>query len=235
VAGFTGDGALFVFESYGQTDGEGKGYAEIFIIDVEDNEWEVPPARLTLDPRRLEHMQPAERRAAMLELRAKGWRKLNDALGQRPVGSLFSPTAPLRLKRGPTLTLESAPIQVIKSAHFGADKKKPRFELQLSHLPAKQVELTSHECVGGPMELTLIDKKTRAKRALQKDGKKLPKWRRCAAHYDIHSVYEHKGALAVIVAVTTAGFEGPDVRYMAVTGRLEGADAPPRRHNLRSP
>jgi len=39
--------------------------------------------------------------------------------------------------------------------------------------------------------------------------------------YRIEQIYFYKDNVAVLLNMFSQGFEGPDMRYMAVTGRLE--------------
>ena len=56
---------------------------------------------------------------------------------------------------------------------------------------------------------------------LQKD-RGIPKSRgECPAGYSIEDVYIYKNGIAVIIAYSMPGFEGPDVRQLVVTGKLK--------------
>ena len=56
---------------------------------------------------------------------------------------------------------------------------------------------------------------------LQKDGAAFPKSRNCPYGYHIEQVYFYKNRVAVFMNIFSQGFEGPDMRYMAVTGLLD--------------
>jgi predicted secreted protein len=62
---------------------------------------------------------------------------------------------------------------------------------------------------------------------LQRDGDTVPGSRQCPYGYRIEQVYYYKNRLAVFLNVFGQGFEGPDMRYMAVTGLLEYEANPP--------
>jgi predicted secreted protein len=70
------------------------------------------------------------------------------------------------------------------------------------------------------MDLTLTNKDDNTTRTLQKDTA-MPASRGCAHAYRIQDVYLYKGAIAVFLNVFTQGFEGPDMRFLAVTGNYK--------------
>jgi len=55
----------------------------------------------------------------------------------------------------------------------------------------------------------------------------LPKVRSCPYGYCIEQVYFYKDKLAVFLNMFSQGFEGPDMRYIAVTGEREYESNPP--------
>lgn len=55
---------------------------------------------------------------------------------------------------------------------------------------------------------------------LQKDTDVLPKSRSCPVGYKIEQVYIYQNKIAVFLNVFSQGFEGPDMRYMVVTGEI---------------
>jgi predicted secreted protein len=69
------------------------------------------------------------------------------------------------------------------------------------------------------IELVLEDALAKKNVTLQKD-KGVPGWRACVIEYRVHSVYLHAGRIAVMLEVSKPGYEGADVRFMAVTGKL---------------
>jgi hypothetical protein len=68
--------------------------------------------------------------------------------------------------------------------------------------------------------LALKDNKTDATTFLQKDAA-LPASRGCPISYSMQYVYLYKDNVAVFVNYLTTGFEGPDMRYLVVTGKYK--------------
>lgn len=58
-------------------------------------------------------------------------------------------------------------------------------------------------------------------RVLQNDSDDLPKARNCPFGYKIERVYVYEDKVAVFLNVFSQGFEGPDMRYMVVTGKMQ--------------
>jgi predicted secreted protein len=75
------------------------------------------------------------------------------------------------------------------------------------------------ECNGHAPQLLNIMLFGKVPRVLQNDTK-LPSARRCAADYRMHSVFVYGSSMVVFVSVITDGFEGSNVRFMAVTAKL---------------
>ncbi|MEQ1644346.1 MAG: DUF2259 domain-containing protein, partial [Pyrinomonadaceae bacterium] len=79
------------------------------------------------------------------------------------------------------------------------------------------------------IELTLQDNtqhKDIALQILQKDTS-VPEARNCPFGYRIEQVYFYNEGIVVFLNVFSQGFEGPDMRYMAVTGVLSNKSNPP--------
>ena len=95
------------------------------------------------------------------------------------------------------------------------------YELTLIPTIAKETE----SCSGGyKIELTLKDNtehRSHELQTLQKDADVLPKSRQCPYGYRIEQVYIYEGKIAVFLNVFGQGFEGPDMRYMVVTGEIQ--------------
>jgi predicted secreted protein len=56
--------------------------------------------------------------------------------------------------------------------------------------------------------------------ALQRDMT-LPASRGCPIHYAIQHVYIYQNNIAVFINSYTTGFEGPDMRYLGITGKYK--------------
>ncbi len=94
------------------------------------------------------------------------------------------------------------------------------FELTLTPQPYKSEQCTDVY----KFELTLSDHthdRDLPIKVLQKDGAIMAKERNCPFGYHIEQVYFLKDRVVVLINMFSQGFEGPDMRYLAVTGKLE--------------
>lgn len=199
--GFSGDGAHFAYEQFGVQDGSGFGYSHIFFVDAAKNAWARPPQGVEDekgDP--LEAVRARARKAADESLRKFGIETGNtgDHLVSHPVTDLGveDRRAKFRLLSGPEayeIRLEETPVK----NEVCEDRGRPEALLTVT-------------LEGGP-----------SARVLQKDATLPRHWGTCPGGYRVQDVYVFKNTLAVFLNVYTAGFEGPDMRYMALGAPLE--------------
>ncbi|MBD8890336.1 DUF2259 domain-containing protein [Roseibium litorale] len=215
VLGFSADGSRFAFEQYGIEDGSGFPYSEIFVFDVPNDSWVKPsPFRKRDDTDGDRPDMEASLSAVREELRAEAAATLSSSAiagrgimaGSNPVTELDADphqmTVNPRLVVPPidqpvAISLEEFPLPSGQCASYGADTKG--FRLTISS--------------GGNTRIL-------------NDDKSLPSSRGCPLTYRIDRVYTHypegSGApvFAVLVQMQTLGFEGPNGRYLAITGTL---------------
>jgi len=209
VIGFSQEGRYLAFEEYGTQDGSGFPYSSIFFIDTAKNSFAVPPIKVRIEKEAASEGQ-ARRQAA--NLAAKSLAAYRIVRGN---------TGNLVLSHLPTdLTFDDEDKQVRFAEEIGSMYHKGDYALKLNEIPLKTPECQSYGDETFGLELTLSDKEGNATRTLQKDVA-LPASRGCALSYDIRSVYIYKGLIAAFVSVYTRGFEGPDLRHLAVTGKLK--------------
>jgi predicted secreted protein len=107
----------------------------------------------------------------------------------------------------------------------GAFPRQPRFEFQalnrtysLEVITRNLPEIPECDVTRQLLEVKLYSGNT--SRSLQRDTK-LPGSRRCAYGYQLHSVFIKGSSLVAFIAVSSQGFEGPNLDWMAVTTRLK--------------
>lgn len=211
VLGFDGNGDVFAFEEYGIQDGSGFPYANRFYIDTNTDKF-LPgtPIRVRLE------QDGASVDAARADAKAKG-----EAIVPRNV---------LDANRGylagfNALTETSAdPHRMTVSPRPVFPPIDPPLALMLDELPFEDAQ----RC----MDLGDL-KGFRLRRLTEPDGgtatilhedTAVPASRNCATGYRLSGVQmsspENPNAFAVLIAIESIGFEGPDFRWMAVAGRL---------------
>ncbi len=212
--GFSKDGKFLAFEEYGTQDGSGFPYSNYYFVDVVKNSFAAPPVSVRIEKETTTEV--AARNKAQL-LAAKKLRELkiikgND--GKHVVSHLIN-----------DLTLDedssSKSASVVRfAAEIGSMYRKGFYELSLKSFLTKTKDCEAFEQETFRFELSLKDKETETAKFLQKDAE-LPKGRGCALDYRIQDVYLYENNIAVFLNVFKLGFEGPDMRFMVVSGKLK--------------
>jgi len=212
--GFSKDGKFLAFEEYGTQDGSGFPYSNFYFVNVEKNSFAVPPVSVRIDTEMATEM--AARNKAQL-IAAKKLRELriikgND--GKHVVSHLIN-----------DLTLDDdsgakSASFVRFAAEIGSMYRKGFYELSLKPILTKTKDCAVFEQETFRFELSLKDKETETTKFLQKDAA-LSKSRGCALGYRIQDVYLYENNIAIFINVFKLGFEGPDMRFMVVSGKLK--------------
>jgi predicted secreted protein len=212
VLGFSADGATFAFEEYGVQDGSGFPYANRFYIDTaSDNFVPGSPIRIRVDD------ETASIEDARAQAKTRGQAIVSDTdLAANP-GYLAGFNA--------VTELSADPFRIVVNPRPVFPPIDPPLEIRLEEIrfPAtggcagvtdtstgfRLVSVDAHP--GGATEL------------LHKDSS-VPSSRGCPTGYRIGGVqtympFQGPSAYAVLIAVESFGFEGPDFRWMAVTRR----------------
>lgn len=212
VLGFSKDGRYLAFEEFGTQDGSGFPYSNIYFIDVAKNAYAARRVAVTIESETAVE-DTARKRASLLA--AKRLRRLgivNGNLGRLVVSHLMT-----------DMTFDGKgdePSRPIKFAEeVGSMYRRGDYELSLGQTTIKTKDCEVFEDETKLLELKLTNNEDDTSRFLQKDAT-LPNSRGCAMDYRVQAVYLYKELIAVFVGVFTRGFEGPDMRFMAVTGKL---------------
>lgn len=214
ILGFSADGGIFAFEQYGVQDGSGFPYAERFYIDVDNDSW-LPgtPIRVRLDD------ETASVDEARQEARAQGQSIISDnelaahrgdTAGMSPVTMLSADPHRMAVNPRPVFPPVDDPLEFRieevtvmtpeRCEGLGWDIKGFRL-IRIAAVP------------GGTTEL------------VHADGASVPASRGCPLGYSIGAIQTYfpqpgSPSYAVLIAIRTFGFEGPDHRWMAIVGRL---------------
>lgn len=216
VIGFSRDGAMFAFEQHGEQDGSGYAYADLFVIDVATDSWvEGAPIRFVLEDDQPPKGPPGE--PARRIVRQTG----GDALLARHgiVEGLDGVEVVTR-----RLTDRSADGSF---AVFAVDPIAAReYRMTLDVRPGPVGECGEPDAM---FTLTLTGADI-APLVLHQD-RGVPRSRGCPTGYGIAGIHLYPlgdpdsaagpYAIAVLIAMTRRGFEGPDTRYLAVTAALD--------------
>jgi predicted secreted protein len=211
VLGFSADGRLFAFEEFGVQDGSGFPYAHVFVIDTERDRWVAgTPVRVRLE----------RDGATVAEARAEAVAALGEAVGASFVPAETLAHAPLGEVDADPTRMAFAPVNPSNPL----EDPTPRYEARLEIFHA---EAGAPDCVtyigDRPVGFRLIVEREGGAAAVLHADRTIPRSRGCPITYRLSRVVVpgyRPERVAVLVSVFTPGFEGPDRRFIAVTGRL---------------
>jgi predicted secreted protein len=211
VLGFSENGNIFAFEEYGIQDGSGFPYANRYYIDTNTDEF-LPgtPILVQFDNER------AELETARSQASALGESIIQDSV--------------LRAHRGNTVGMNSLtelnadPFRMVVNPRPVFPQIDATVEFRLEEIPLPAPEGCESLGPAAGFRLLRIDARDHAPTRLLHEDTRIPKSRNCPNGYRIGGVQSYFGsgrpAFAVLIAVRQHGFEGPDFRWIAVTGRL---------------
>lgn len=209
VLGFSPDGRYFAFEEYGIQDGSGFPYSNIFLIDTTTDEWASgTPIRVST-----EGDSPP-----LSETRSESADRFHPFLVEHQIGAPGSIVAanPLTETSANPHFVSFTPRRYSSTQDRGYELALQEYELAAPNWPD----------LGQPykgFQLTMIDP-ARRQRILARD-ERVPGSRNCPLAYAISEIVvyhpsDRHSVFAVLISVLSVGFEGPDRRFIAVTGQL---------------
>ena len=210
ILGFSDDGGIFAFEEYGVQDGSGFPYANRYYIDTNTDKF-LPnsPVRVRLE----------DEQASIKTARETAQKQ----------GEALVPQAALDRNRGYTAgfnaitELNADPMRMVVNPRPVAPPIDPTLEFRLETLALQGTEscLDVTRLIG--FRLLRVDGKDGTPKIVHADSS-VPKSRACAYGYRLGAVQtfsaDSVNAFAVMIVIESVGFEGPDFRWLAVTGRL---------------
>ena len=205
---------MFAFEEYGVQDGSGFPYASRYYIDTARDEFlDGTPVRVRLDE------ESASVEAAREQARAESEK--------------IVPQAELAANRGftaglnPVTEASADPYRMVVNPRPVFPPIDTPLEFRLEEIPLGNVpgmEICNSQGEINGFRLLRIEAAEGGRTALLHEDRTIPKSRGCPNGYRIGGVQSFTaGGLstyAVLIAVRQYGFEGPDYRWIAVTGRL---------------
>ncbi len=216
VIGFSGDGTVFAFEEYGTQDGSGFPYANRFYIETATDSFvKGTPIRVRLD----------DEAKSETDARAEARAKANALAG---ADDSFEPGFVVASN---AITEESA------DPHRFVASPGPFFPPIMDSIGVRLEEIDvpiPENCkqLDNPVKgfrLVRFDPKTSADIAVLHEDKRIPESRTCPFGYRLANLSTQleqggrAGQFAVVIAVRSQGFEGPNHRFIAVPGKLNPA------------
>ena len=211
ILGFSENGKIFAFEEYGIQDGSGFPYANRYYIDTDTDKF-LPNTPILV---RLDNQEA----------------KLETARSQaRTLGEAIIEDAVLAAHRGATVgmnaltELNADPMRMVVNPRPAFPPIDPVVEFRLEEFPLAPPEGCESQGPAAGFRLFRIDARNHVPTKLLHEDSSIPKSRNCPNGYRIGQVQIYFGSgrpvFAVLLAVRQYGFEGPDFRWIAVTGRL---------------
>ncbi|MBO6509237.1 MAG: DUF2259 domain-containing protein [Roseibium sp.] len=215
VLGFSKDGNRFAFEQYGVQDGSGFPYSEIFILDVAKDRWVKPSPFRRRDE--VDDSQGYDEDALLAAARAE-----NRAVAQPHLRDNGIAGKGLTVGHNPHSELSSNPHRMVVNPYDMMPPADDPLQLDLTEYPMASGDCASYGADTKGFRLTLT---YHGKTRVLNDDKKVPSSRNCPLRYRIERILTHfpdngPPVFAVLVQMESHGFEGPDRRYLAITGLL---------------
>jgi len=220
--GFSNDGKYLAFEEWGEGD-PGGWYSSVYFIDVDKNSFAAPPVNLW-DEEGLKPLTALRGKSAALA--AKNLRRFKIVEGN--TGRLLVAHLLTDWTYDDSFIAGSAGEKVRFNGYLNPNSPN---QYEFYELALKTVEDKTTECSNRTdrgvfkfdlmLDYTAGSPENNWSQSLQKDSI-LPTRRNCPFGYRIESVYFYnEDKIAVFLNVFSHGFEGPDMRYMVVTARMD--------------
>ena len=214
IIGFSKDGRRFAFEQYGIQDGSGFPYSEVFIIDVQKDSWVKPSPFKFVEQDVPDGTDPDvvlgdTRHTAIQAAHDSGLLDGVDYPGQT-VGD------------NPVTEVSADPHLMVVNPRNAIPAFDDPMEFTIEEYPLPSGDCSSYGAKTRGFRLTMLYQGT-AK--VLNDDQNLPKSRGCPLSYRIERVITHypdagPPVFVALILMQTHGFEGPDGRYLAITGRF---------------
>ncbi|MES0810809.1 DUF2259 domain-containing protein [Roseibium sp. SCPC15] len=215
VLGFSKNGSYFAFEQYGVQDGSGFPYSEIFVLDVIGDSWVEPsPFRRRDD---INDREVYDEDLFLSETRAQ-----NRATAQPLLQSKAIAGKGKTVGINPRTELSSDPHKMVVSLWNTDRRGEIPLELTMEQYPISSAKCEGYGTQTSGFRLTMTF--NGVVRTLNED-KSVPSSRLCPHAYRIERIVTHypdqaPPVFAILIQMDSFGFEGPDRRYLAITGRL---------------
>lgn len=189
--GFSKDLKYCAFETYGIQDGSGFPYCEIYIINVDRNAYQIKPFEYC----NYDNNDLVKTRKVVMDMSMPFFEKYGVDDSQKGVLIFNNPKDSY-------------------SCNFQVGNKKCSLKLLEKELDDPTTDFVREKIF--ELQLTVDGKTT----ILQRDSK-LPESRGCPYKYRLLSAYYHTNKIAVFVEYEDYGFEGPNLRQLLVTDRID--------------
>lgn len=210
IYGFSANGGLFAFEEYGVQDGSGFPYSNLYIIDTQTDAWTAnSPYRVRLDDETKSVFDAREEARILAGPVMKSFEDRGTVVATNRATELDVDGK--RMAANPRMVVP--PID-----------KRLEFRLEEKQFVASSICEAFGASIG--FRLLKIGSEDGDETITIHEDASVPESRKCPLRYDFADLitYYPQGAspvFAILIRMQTVGFEGPDGRYLAVTGQFE--------------
>jgi len=211
IHGFSVDGGLFAFEEYGVQDGSGFPYSNLYIIDTATDQWTAnSPYRVLLEDE-TKTVFDAREEAKILA---------------GPVMKSFEGRG-LTVGTNKPTEVVAEPHRMVVYPRTAVPPIDEAMEFRISEISMEASPLCEAFGPSVGFNLTQIATKPDAAVRILHEDMNVPDSRKCPRGYsiaDIVTFYPEAAppVMAILILVRSQGFEGPDGRFLAITGSLKG-------------
>lgn len=214
--GFSESGQYYAFAQVGIRDGSGFPFAEAWVIDVQKNEQVATGIVELSDGNEGGTGTPEQAFQKAIEAAKLERFSINK--------NAFLGTDLLVHLPTDHSTIANNIFAFEARAEGGASGTIPTYEVKVETTKTKPATKDSAPGDYGPallLKLSIVGREE-AKGTVQilQEDKRLPKSRAYPLAYSVRRVTAYQEGLVIILSYTTPGFEGPSVRYMAISGKL---------------
>jgi predicted secreted protein len=218
--GFSGDGKSYAFMQSGVQDGSGFAYAEIKFLDTANNKYSASAVTALQDE--------DDTISTLADIEDKALKSAEATLKSLQISTSLKGDVLVSRKISDLEARKLKEVSFSNGAIIGG-LQAPQYKVKLSTSKVKTAadSYCIEEGSAKKMKLELVNLQSKKTVVLQED-KTLPASRGCVHNYEIEDVVvinpdqssELAAKVVVLIRVFTLGFEGEDVRYMAVSGSL---------------
>ncbi|MFN3248470.1 DUF2259 domain-containing protein [Roseibium album] len=215
IYGFSSHGDFFAFEQYGTQDGSGFPYSEIFVLDVIGDTWVKPSPFRRLDE--VDETNGYDEEQVLNETRERNQEAARSLLQDKGIFGKGKTVA-----FNPPTELTANPYKMVVAPRLPLVSGETSIELTLTEYPLKNSVCAGYDVNTKGFRLTMVN--NGVTRTLN-DDTSVPDSRRCPFAYRIERFFTYypdqaPPVFAILIQMESLGFEGPDRRYLAITGRL---------------
>ncbi len=211
--GFSKDGRYLAFEEYGVQDGSGFPYSSFYFVDVAKNSFAAPLVSVRLENETATEKLARSRAKLKATTTLNRLRIMTGNTGQLTVSRMLTDLSVDAFRNNKPQKINFAEI-------VGSMYRRGDYELELNFKEVKTKDCDYADQPIYKIDLSLKDKDSGQTKFLQKDNS-LPTSRSCPLDYAVQFVYLYEDSIAVFLNTYYTGFEGPDMRYLAVTGKYK--------------